>query len=267
MESFVIIAHRGYSSARPENTIDAFDHALSSGFTHFETDCQLTKDNMCIVLHDEKLGRTNNGVGVAWEQESNALLQLDAGSWFSEEYKSARIPTLQGVLEAYHDRAHIHLELKSTQTDLPAVAVQILQDTGWLDVASACGPFSVPGLTVTSFHLHQLQAIKQLCPCMRCAWLVHEMPSSVLQTALEARLDGLCPRANIISKDEVAAATAAGLTVRAWGIKTEQLLQDAWLAGAHGATVNWPGRARELLQAWQQQQQQHQRQDEAAESS
>ena len=50
---FVIIGHRGNCSAAPENTLPAFDLALAHGFTHFETDCLLTKDGVCIVLHDE----------------------------------------------------------------------------------------------------------------------------------------------------------------------------------------------------------------------
>jgi glycerophosphoryl diester phosphodiesterase len=76
---FTVIAHRGDSSSRPENTFEAFDHAVQQGFHHIETDCQLSKDGRCIVLHDEKLGRTNNGSGLAWDCDHHELLQLDAG--------------------------------------------------------------------------------------------------------------------------------------------------------------------------------------------
>lgn len=37
MQSFVLIAHRGNSVAAPENTIEAFDSSIDSGFPHFET--------------------------------------------------------------------------------------------------------------------------------------------------------------------------------------------------------------------------------------
>jgi glycerophosphoryl diester phosphodiesterase len=36
---------------------------LSAGFPHIELDTQLTADGVCIVLHDEYLGRTIQGSG------------------------------------------------------------------------------------------------------------------------------------------------------------------------------------------------------------
>ena len=51
----------------------------------------------------------------------------------------------------------------------------------------------------------------------------------------------------MLTAGAVQAAVAAGLSVRAWGIKDEQLLLHAVRCGAHGATVNWPLRARQAL--------------------
>jgi hypothetical protein len=109
MESFVVIAHRGDSECAPENTTCAFNLALMNGFAHFETDCQLTKDSTVVILHDEKLGRTNDGAGCAWDHTIEELKRLDAGSWFSEKYIGVRIPTLEELLDRYSQRAHIHL--------------------------------------------------------------------------------------------------------------------------------------------------------------
>jgi len=47
--SFAIIAHRGFSSERPENTVSAFDHAVVSGFPAIELDVQLTSDGVPVV--------------------------------------------------------------------------------------------------------------------------------------------------------------------------------------------------------------------------
>ncbi len=107
--SFVVIAHRGDSSAAPENTLTAFDLALSQGFPHFETDCQLSSDGIPVVLHDETLGRVNNGSGPAAAATSEQLRQLDAGSWFDPHFAGERIPTLQQVLVKYRGRVHMHL--------------------------------------------------------------------------------------------------------------------------------------------------------------
>lgn len=106
---FVIIAHRGDSSAAPENTLHSFDLALSQGFQHFETDCQLSSDGIPVVLHDESLGRVNNGAGPAAAATLDQLQQLEAGSWFGPQFVGARIPTLQEVLVKYRGRVHMHL--------------------------------------------------------------------------------------------------------------------------------------------------------------
>lgn len=55
--AFAIVAHRGDQSVAPENTFAAFDAALGAGFTHCETDVQLSRDGVALILHDEKLGR------------------------------------------------------------------------------------------------------------------------------------------------------------------------------------------------------------------
>jgi glycerophosphoryl diester phosphodiesterase len=107
--SFVIIAHRGDSSAAPENTLQAFDLALAKGFPNFETDCQLSADGVPVVLHDENLGRVNNGSGPAAAATLEQLQQLDAGSWFGPQFAGARIPMLEGVLLKYRGRVHMHL--------------------------------------------------------------------------------------------------------------------------------------------------------------
>jgi glycerophosphoryl diester phosphodiesterase len=60
---FTVVAHRGHQGRAPELTLDAFEAALSAGFNHIELDTQLTADGVCIVLHDEYLGRTIQGSG------------------------------------------------------------------------------------------------------------------------------------------------------------------------------------------------------------
>lgn len=113
-KTFTIIAHRGDSSSAPENTLEAFDVALSHGCFHIETDCQLSADGVPVVLHDEMLGRVNTGSGPVAAATLQELQQLDAGSWFSPQFTNARIPTLEFMLQRYRDRIHLHLVRQTT---------------------------------------------------------------------------------------------------------------------------------------------------------
>lgn len=50
-----IIAHRGFSSLYPENTMLAFKKAYEKGVYAIELDVHLSKNNELIIIHDEKL--------------------------------------------------------------------------------------------------------------------------------------------------------------------------------------------------------------------
>jgi hypothetical protein len=68
-------------------------------------------------------------------------------------------------------------ELKSTQAQLPAAVAAAMAACGWLNergrptsgsrsdaAAQPANAFAVPGLTITSFHLGQLQASAEVLP-------------------------------------------------------------------------------------------------------
>ncbi|AOM63450.1 putative glycerophosphodiester phosphodiesterase [Heterosigma akashiwo virus 01] len=48
----LLIAHRGCSKVYPENTIEAFKHAIKQGITCIELDVCITKDNVIIIDHN-----------------------------------------------------------------------------------------------------------------------------------------------------------------------------------------------------------------------
>ena len=108
-----IVAHRGDSHAHPENTLVAFDEALKLPVDGIELDVQLTRDGAPVVYHDRtlaKVGRQRarvSGLGVA------ELRTLDAGSWFDERFRGARIPTLDEVLERHGPRTCLLIEIKA----------------------------------------------------------------------------------------------------------------------------------------------------------
>ncbi|GAE35621.1 glycerophosphodiester phosphodiesterase [Halalkalibacter akibai] len=93
-----ILAHRGFSSQYPENTMAAFQAAIDIGADGIEFDVQLTKDHVAVVIHDLTLERTTTGTGFVRQHTASELKELSAGAWFSEKFKEENIPTLEEVL-------------------------------------------------------------------------------------------------------------------------------------------------------------------------
>ncbi|MDC3415446.1 glycerophosphodiester phosphodiesterase [Aquibacillus sp. 3ASR75-54] len=114
----IIYAHRGASKLAPENTMPAFELAYKMGAEGIETDVQLTKDNVPVLIHDENVRRTTNGTGFLLDYTLAELKQLDAGSWFSDQYRGTSIPTLHEFLQWVQDKhIKINLELKNNIID------------------------------------------------------------------------------------------------------------------------------------------------------
>ncbi|MBN2499873.1 MAG: hypothetical protein JXB38_03840 [Anaerolineales bacterium] len=131
-----ILAHRGASAYAPENTLAAFKLALEQSADGFELDATLTGDGHVVVLHDDDVDRTTDGSGAVAEMMLDEVRQLDAGSWFSDEFKGEGVPTLAEVFGAVGNVTIINVELKnyaSLWDDLPNKTVELVRAYGLTD--------------------------------------------------------------------------------------------------------------------------------------
>lgn len=107
-------AHRGSLTEAPENTIPAFQKAITHGAKALELDVQLTKDNHLIVCHDHKLTRFNpNADRLIKDYTLEEIKQIDVGLSFGQEYEGVALPTLEEVLEICPTDLIINVEIKN----------------------------------------------------------------------------------------------------------------------------------------------------------
>lgn len=72
-----IWAHRGCSQMYPENTLLAFEKAAAvQNLTGIELDIQMTKDGELVVIHDERVDRTTEGIGFVRDYTLSQLKKL-----------------------------------------------------------------------------------------------------------------------------------------------------------------------------------------------
>ncbi len=124
----IAFAHRGGARSFPENTLRAFEHAVSLGFTHIETDVHATSDGVAIAFHDHELDRVTDRQGL-----------IEKMSW--REVRQARVNgtdsilRLDELLEALPD-TYINLDPKSDSAVEPLV--ETLQSLGAIDHVCVC---------------------------------------------------------------------------------------------------------------------------------
>jgi glycerophosphoryl diester phosphodiesterase len=112
----ILFAHRGASLYAPENTMEAFNLAMQQGADGVELDARLSADGEVIVIHDPTVDRTTNGHGRVATFKLTDLRALDAGSFFSEKFRGAQIPTLDEVFGVIGGRGIINVEFKNYTT-------------------------------------------------------------------------------------------------------------------------------------------------------
>lgn len=150
-----VVAHRGAAAVAPENTLPAIAAGMKSGAQYLEVDVQRCADGELVIIHDLTVDRTSDGSGRVAEQSFQQLKALDAGGWFSPEFKGAQIPTLRQVFDTLESwPGALALEVKSPGR-YPGIAQ---------DLQRAIHESGFRRLSVLSFDHRWLAQFKQLEP-------------------------------------------------------------------------------------------------------
>ena len=124
-----IWAHRGCSQRYPENTLLAFEKAAAiQNLTGIELDIQLTKDGQLVVIHDEKVDRTTEGIGLVRDYTLTELKKLHI---YADVNPSQEVPTMEEVLDLLEPRCKegmkINIELKTSVYPYPGIEEKIVE--------------------------------------------------------------------------------------------------------------------------------------------
>ncbi|MBS2967741.1 glycerophosphodiester phosphodiesterase [Metabacillus sp. KIGAM252] len=173
--NMLTIAHRGASGYAPENTKASFDKALEIGTDWIEFDVQRSRDGELVIIHDTSVDRTTNGSGEVRDLNAADLKKLDAGSWFSPEFKGEGIMTFSEVLERYNGKAGMLIELKS-----PSLYPGIEQQ-----VADELAKYPLADKVVQSFEQDSMKKMHRILPFIKIGVLMKYRPLGISGRQLE----------------------------------------------------------------------------------
>ena len=109
-----IIAHRGWNTAFPENSIPAFAAAVAAGADEIEFDVRVSKDGVPVLCHDATLDRTTNLTGRVSDYTAAELKEARIRMPNGELLEGLGIPRLRDVLDMFGGRVGMNIHVKGS---------------------------------------------------------------------------------------------------------------------------------------------------------
>ncbi|UCE85553.1 MAG: glycerophosphodiester phosphodiesterase [Deltaproteobacteria bacterium] len=229
----LVIAHRGASAERPENTPSAYALAVEQRADMIEIDLHRTRDGEIVITHDAEL-EALGGRGEISKASLAEVRALDAGD-------GQRVPTLAEVLDGYGARIAFNLEIKRANgalyEGLEAQALEAVRARGLL-----------PRTLFSSFYDPVLERLRGLAEDARIGLLIsRRFPHECVARARALGAQALHPEAEVATPELIEAAHEAGLAVYVFTVDDPDAMRRFLELGVDGLFTNYPARLRALL--------------------
>jgi len=230
-----IVAHRGYSSQAPENTI-ASCNAAREFADWVEFDVRVTLDDQLILMHDGTVDRTTNGTGDVGAMTLAELRQLDAGAWFSPDFAGELVPLMSEAVLATLPDMKPFIERK---TGAAALYVELIRALRIEHEA-----------VVIAFDWNFLAELEALAPAIRTGALGSEMLTLPDVEAIASRgIDFIDWAHGTVTAETIDLVHAYGMELHVWTVNDASRMQTLIDSGIDGITTDNPELARELVRA------------------
>jgi glycerophosphoryl diester phosphodiesterase len=240
----LVIAHRGDSAHRPENTLASFQSALEVGAALVEFDVQLTRDGHVVVIHDPTVDRTTNGRGRVGEMSLVELRALSAGypDRFGSSYAGERIPTLAEVLAFLRGRVRAMVEIKTDSVSDDAVGGIEARTVEEVRRQGMTGD-----LALISFDTRALRRCRELAPEIVRGHLFARRREEDVAACLAVGAHVMMPEKGTLSDEMRDRARSAGLKLATWVVDDPDELAALQRFELYGVASNRPGVMLEAL--------------------
>ncbi len=216
MHKVSIVAHRGFSSKYPENTVIAFEKSLGIA-DWIELDVELSKDGSVIVMHDDTLDRTTNGTGKVYEKTLEELKKLDTGSYFDKKFIGERIPTLEEVLKLKRFKINIELKIRGSFVvdDLIQKSVALVKKYNYEDVI------------FSSFDHDAVKKVKLLDKSLKANLIIYKdkFQGDIVDYVLKHFADGVHMHKDFITLDLVNKLYVKELNIGVYTVNDMQIMK------------------------------------------
>jgi len=228
-----VIAHRGASAYRPENTPSAFELAVDQGADMLEVDLHFTRDREIVISHDAELARFGRS-GEIQDLNLAELSEIDAG-------EGQQIPTLAELLDGFGGRIDINLEIKQPARGLyggiEAATLAAVRERGLL-----------PSVLFSSFDDPVLRELRRLSSQARIAVLASfGSRGEPVVRAQRVAAEAVNPAWQLLNETLALQLVGAGLAIYPYTVDSVDEMERLLALGACGLFTNRPDRMRAVV--------------------
>ncbi len=227
----IVFGHKGAAGYAPENTLPSFQEALDRDADWIEMDIHQVGGEL-MVIHDYRLERTTNGIGILSDHDPKYIRSLNAGN-------GSQIPFLHEVLDLINRRVGINIEIKSSNTAKPVLNLidKYIRNNGW----------SLDNFSISSFNQFELKEVRNLDQDIKIGILMYGLPIHLDHLKLDLKPYSINISIEFINQNFVHLAHQKGLKVFVYTVNYPDDIQRMIEIGVDGVFTDFPDRVKSYL--------------------
>jgi len=222
------IGHRGAMGYAPENTLLSIRKAIELSADWVEIDVYLV-DGQLIVIHDDTLERTTNGIGSIFDYNVEQLRQLDAG-------QGEKVPLLQEVIDLTAGKLGLNIEIKGDGVAEPLVKLLL-----------SLSKNHRKKILVSSFNMQELLTVYEGNTQLNLGVLVADEVDDGFKWANRLNAYSIHFDIGNIVIEQVERAHDAKLKVYVYTVNSHRAINDMRQMGVDGVFTNFPDRVKLII--------------------
>jgi glycerophosphoryl diester phosphodiesterase len=229
-----VVAHRGASADRLENTIDACLLAVAAGAPMLEIDVQLAADGELVVFHDwtlERLAGDGRAVESLTSNELRAIELALVPRGDDAPTLRGHAPTFAALLASLPVDLPLDVEVKRRHADRGRIADAVARAIGRRENA-----------LVSSFDWEQLATLRELCPDQALAPIADRDTAALLAAGERLGAWSVHAHRRLVTPELVAAAAEAGRPLLVYTVNEVEEARALFARGVAGVFTDHAAR-------------------------
>ena len=258
----LILGHRGAAAHAPENTLLSFERAIELGAGVIESDVQVSRDGVPVLMHDAAVDRVTNGAGVVESMSLAELQALDAGHHFSIgdrgeldagadgrfRGRGLRVPSLEEAFQEFPG-VRFNLEIKTSAPGLVERVIELVSKyRREVDTLLTAADDAIMKAIRDLLERHRLAAatsasVSEVAAVARAAADGRDPPPNIMALQIPTHFAGR----PLVTPALVAHAKAHDIQLHVWTINDRDEMTALLDLGVDGLVTDFPDRAAQAI--------------------